>query len=64
MNRWVGTVYAAGDPISINHASEVGWRSPGDLFGIQISSNSEYEVISLVPVADDVGIAAKRGKLS
>ena len=48
-----GTVYAAGDPVRVNSDSEAAWRSSGDLFGIQTATHSAYEVVSLVPVADD-----------
>jgi transglutaminase-like putative cysteine protease len=48
-----GTVYAAGDPLRVNYDSEAAWRSPGDLFGIQANIESAYEVVSLIPVADD-----------
>jgi transglutaminase-like putative cysteine protease len=48
-----GTVYTAGDPVRVNSDSEAAWRSPGDLFGIQTTIDTEYKVVSLVPVADE-----------
>jgi len=47
------TVYAAGEPVKVGTESEAAWRSSDDLFGIQIATNSPYEVVSLVPVADE-----------
>ena len=51
-----GTVYAAGDPVRVNYDSEAAWRSPGDLFSIQTTTESAYKVVSLVPVADDAAL--------
>ena len=48
-----GTIYAAGDPVQLDLASQAAWRSAGDLFGIQVAAAGSYQVLSLVPVADD-----------
>jgi transglutaminase-like putative cysteine protease len=53
-----GVVYAAGEPVSINFASEAAWRSSGDLFGIRLNSNNSYVVNSLVPVIDEPSLRA------
>jgi transglutaminase-like putative cysteine protease len=43
-----GTVYASGEPVSLNITSSTAWRTMQDLFGIQ-SGDSGYEVESLTP---------------
>lgn len=48
-----GTLYVAGEPVVVNFRSEVAWRSPGDLFGIQMDSAGPYEARSLIPVIDE-----------
>jgi transglutaminase-like putative cysteine protease len=48
-----GVVYAAGEPVSMNLASDAAWRSSGDLFGIRLESTGSYVVHSLVPVIDE-----------
>jgi transglutaminase-like putative cysteine protease len=53
-----GFVYAPGDPVMVNSQSEVAWRSPGDLFGIQIGALGPYQVLSLVPVVDESTLRA------
>ncbi len=47
-----GTIYASGEPVRVNIPSEIAWRSPGDLFGLQSETASAYEVFSLIPIAD------------
>jgi hypothetical protein len=47
-----GNAYAVGEPVAIDVASSVAWRSSNDLFGIQIES-SGYDIQSLVPVVDE-----------
>ncbi len=47
-----GSVYAAGEPVTLNLPGQAAWRSPGDLFGLQISGSTNYRVHSLVSVAD------------
>lgn len=46
-------VYAAGEPVAINHSGEAAWRSPEDLFGILIERAASYEASSLIPVVDE-----------
>jgi hypothetical protein len=46
------SVFASGEPITISLPSEATWRSPGDLFGLQITGSSNYQVFSLVPVSE------------
>jgi uncharacterized membrane protein YidH (DUF202 family) len=43
-----GTVYASGEPVTLNISSSAAWRSMKDLFGIQ-SGDEGYEVTSLIP---------------
>lgn len=50
-----GNVYAAGEPVSIDTASNAAWRSYNDLFGLQTESNG-YNVQSLVPVANEAAL--------
>jgi transglutaminase-like putative cysteine protease len=46
-----GTVYAAGEPISVNQPAQAAWRSPGDLFGVHIDGLDSYDVVSSTAVA-------------
>jgi transglutaminase-like putative cysteine protease len=48
-----GFAYAAGEPVTLSRQSDAAWRSPGDLFGMQIDSAGPYDVRSLIPVADE-----------
>ncbi|HTX90499.1 MAG TPA: transglutaminaseTgpA domain-containing protein [Anaerolineales bacterium] len=48
-----GTIYAAGEPVTANLPSLAAWRSTGDLFGIGSAHSTAYQIISLVPVADE-----------
>ena len=48
-----GTVYAAGEPITINLPSEAAWRSFDDLFGVQIDQSPPYHVLSQIPLVDE-----------
>jgi transglutaminase-like putative cysteine protease/uncharacterized membrane protein YidH (DUF202 family) len=43
-----GTVYASGEPVTLNISSSAAWRSMKDLFGIQ-SGDEGYEIGSLIP---------------
>ena len=43
-----GTIYAGGEPVSLNISTYTAWRSMKDLFGIQ-SGDEVYEVQSLIP---------------
>jgi transglutaminase-like putative cysteine protease len=52
-----GTIYALGEPASVNVPSSAAWRSPNDLFGIQASDTS-YSIQSLVPVATETALRA------
>jgi transglutaminase-like putative cysteine protease len=45
-----GTVFAAGEPVSINLGTDAAWRPAGDLFGIRLNHAGSYVVRSLVPV--------------
>jgi transglutaminase-like putative cysteine protease len=47
-----GSIYAAGEPVTIDVSSSAAWRSANDLFGIQSTSDA-YETQSLVPVIDE-----------
>ena len=47
-----GSIYAAGEPVTIDVPSSVAWRSSNDLFGIQTASNA-YAVQSLIPLVDE-----------
>lgn len=44
----IRSLFAAGDPISINQTSTAAWRSPGDLFGVQINPTQTYGAQSQV----------------
>jgi transglutaminase-like putative cysteine protease len=44
-----GTIYAAGEPVSVNVATMAAWRGNNDLFGIQTTGNN-YTVQSLIPI--------------
>jgi len=48
-----GTVYAAGEPITIDLQSEAAWRSFDDLFGLQIDQSDSYRATSLIPLVDE-----------
>ena len=48
-----GTVYAAGEPVSVDLQSEVAWRSFDDLFGVQIDRTDSYHALSLIPLVDE-----------
>ncbi len=47
-----GSIYATGEPVTIDVSSSAAWRSTNDLFGIQTGSNS-YELQSMIPVIDE-----------
>ncbi len=47
-----GSIYAAGEPVNLNIPSEAAWRSQGDLFGLRAMGSTDYQVFSLIPVAD------------
>lgn len=53
-----GTLYADGEPVSVNLQADAAWRSSDDLFGIQFTGSSSYEVNSLVPVIDVAALRA------
>lgn len=48
-----GTVYAAGEPLTVNFQSETAWRSKGDLFGVVLGRAVAYHVDSLIPFVDE-----------
>ena len=50
-----GTIYAAGETVSLSVASTAAWRSSNDLFGI-LSLGNVYTVQSLIPVADETSL--------
>lgn len=52
-----GTIYAAGEPVSVNVLSNAAWRSSNDLFGIQTSSIG-YEIHSLIPQVNEASLRA------
>ena len=45
-----GILYAAGEPLQVNQASQSAWRSQGDLFGVELDRGGAYQVSSLVPL--------------
>ncbi len=47
-----GTIYAAGEPVSVNVATTAAWRTSNDLFGIQ-TNDAGYTVQSLLAVASE-----------
>jgi transglutaminase-like putative cysteine protease len=47
-----GSIYAAGEPVTIDVSSSAAWRSSNDLFGIKTAVDA-YEVQSLLPVTDE-----------
>ncbi len=47
-----GVIYAAGEPVSADVATNAAWRSSNDLFGIE-ASNPSYEIQSLLPIATE-----------
>ncbi|MFN2120483.1 MAG: hypothetical protein ACK2T0_08845, partial [Anaerolineales bacterium] len=56
-----GTVFAAGDPISINQPAQAAWRASGDLFGVHTESSGPYAVVSgqAVPTVSDLQSAGQ-----
>jgi len=48
-----GTLYAAGEPISVSLSAETAWRSTGDLFGTQLAAPAGYDAVSAVPVPNE-----------
>ena len=52
-----GTVYAAGEPVTISVASTAAWRTNNDLFGVQ-SGNNSYMIQALIPMADEATLRA------
>ncbi len=46
------SIYAAGEPVSVNTSSSVAYRSSEDLFGLQANSRG-YTIQSLVPIVDE-----------
>ena len=51
-----GTIYLAGEPVTINLQVDVARRSPEDLFGIQTDASSSYEILSSIPPADEYSL--------
>jgi transglutaminase-like putative cysteine protease len=49
----VSALYAVGEPLNVDQTSAAAWRSPEDLFGIQISSAASYRASSLFPVVSE-----------
>lgn len=47
-----GSVYGAGETVSVDASTEAAWRSDNDLFGIQ-TSDQAYTIQSLVPAVDE-----------
>jgi len=47
-----GTVYAAGEPVTLDAAAQAAWRSPGDLFAVQRTGSGPYEAFSLLALPD------------
>jgi transglutaminase-like putative cysteine protease len=47
-----GTVYTAGEPVTIDLKSEAAWRSFDDLFGLQLEKSSTYRSLSAIPQVD------------
>jgi len=52
-------VFMAGEPVSINHSSEIAWRSPGDVFGILIDGARSIKARSSLPVLDEQTLRSK-----
>jgi transglutaminase-like putative cysteine protease len=48
-----GTVYATGEPMTIDFQSEAAWRSFDDLFGVQMEQTNSYHALSLIPLIDE-----------
>jgi transglutaminase-like putative cysteine protease len=48
-----GTVYAAGEPITVDLPIQAAWRSNADLFGVQTHQAESYKVNSLLPRVDE-----------
>jgi transglutaminase-like putative cysteine protease len=48
-----GTVYTAGEPVTVNLQNEAAWRSHDDLFGVQIDQSSPYHALSVIPLVDE-----------
>ncbi len=44
-----GLLYAAGEPVAVNQASQSAWRSQTDLFGVELEQGGAYQVSSLMP---------------
>ncbi len=47
------TIYAFGEPVTVNVPGIMAWRTPQDLFGIQTEGKGAYEITSLFPVAGE-----------
>ena len=49
----LSSLYAAGEPVSVNLPGDAAWRSSADLFGVQITGDEAYNALSLYPVASE-----------
>jgi transglutaminase-like putative cysteine protease len=58
VNGGDGTLYAAGQPVRIDHPSEVAVRPPDDLFGVQTDQTPRYTVWSLRPTTEPEALRA------
>jgi len=52
------SLYAAGEPVSVDLPSDAAWRSSGDLFGVQLDRSEAYSAYSLFPVAGERALRA------
>lgn len=59
VGRESSILYAAGDPVAVNHSSEVARRSPDDLFGVVLGGAGSYEAGSLISVASEQSLQAE-----
>jgi len=55
-----GTVYVAGEPVTLDLPNEAAWRSFDDLFGIQMDQSNPYHALSLIPLVDERTLRAAR----
>ena len=51
-----GTVYAAGEPLTVGLPSEAAWRSNADLFGVQTDRAGSYKVNSVLPRINELAL--------
>jgi transglutaminase-like putative cysteine protease len=54
----VSILHVAGEPVSVDRPSQAAWRSPADLFGVQIGTAVSYQARSLFPLPSESTLKA------